>query len=260
MRSTRSPTQSAAPTSRSRSSAWRRRRGAPVQRIGLSATQNPLEEIGRFLVGPGRKVTIVDAGARKKLDLRIEVPVESMGEPALGPGDPERDPLEPVAGGESTRSSIWPAIYPELLELVQAHNSTIVFVNNRRSAERVALRLNELAVARQEGSEAAQDAALRSRALTTARSRARSGPRSRSCSRRASCPASSPPARSSSGSTWEPSTWCCRSSRPSPSPAGCSASAAPDTASMRSRPGGSSPSSAATCSSAPSSRGACTKA
>jgi ATP-dependent Lhr-like helicase len=125
--------------------------GAPVQRIGLSATQNPLQEIGRFLVGPTRKVMIVDAGAKKKLDLRIEVPVESMAEPAASPGDPERDPLEPVAGGESTRSSIWPAIYPELLELVQAHNSTIIFVNNRRSAERVALRLNELAVARQEG-------------------------------------------------------------------------------------------------------------
>ncbi len=50
--------------------------GREVQRIGLSATQNPLEEIGRFLVGPGREATIVDAGARKQLDLRIEVPVE----------------------------------------------------------------------------------------------------------------------------------------------------------------------------------------
>jgi len=118
--------------------------GRAVQRIGLSATQNPLEEIGRFLVGPRREVTIVDAGHRKELDLRIEVPVESMSEPG-GPVDPNRDPLEPVAGGESTRGSIWPAIYPELLKLVKAHNSTIVFVNNRRSAERVALRLNELA-------------------------------------------------------------------------------------------------------------------
>ena len=120
--------------------------GRSVQRIGLSATQSPLEEIGRYLVGPNRKVTIIDAAAQKKLDLRIEVPVESMTEPG-GPVDPERDPLEPVPGGESTRSSIWPAIYPELLELVRAHNSTIVFVNNRRSAERVALRLNELAEA-----------------------------------------------------------------------------------------------------------------
>ncbi len=116
-----------------------------VQRIGLSATQSPLEEIGRYLVGPHRQVRIVDAGVQKKLELRIEVPVESMTEPA-GPVDPERDPLTPVAGGESS-TSIWPAIYPELLELVRAHNSTIIFVNNRRSAERVALRLNELAEA-----------------------------------------------------------------------------------------------------------------
>jgi ATP-dependent helicase Lhr and Lhr-like helicase len=114
-----------------------------IQRIGLSATQNPLEEIGRYLVGPKRQVTIVDAGARKELDLRIEVPVESMAEPN-GPADPDHDPLEPNKGGEATRASIWPAIYPELLKLVRAHNSTIVFVNNRRAAERVALRLNEL--------------------------------------------------------------------------------------------------------------------
>jgi ATP-dependent Lhr-like helicase len=121
--------------------------GAPkeIQRIGLSATQNPLEEIGRFLVGPHRQVTIIDAGAQKELDLRIEVPVESMAEPDVLPPGERPDPLEPVAGGESTRGSIWPAIYPKLLELVQAHTSTIVFVNNRRSAERVALRLNELA-------------------------------------------------------------------------------------------------------------------
>jgi ATP-dependent helicase Lhr and Lhr-like helicase len=133
--------------------------GAEVQRIGLSATQNPLEEIGRFLVGPQRKVTIVDAGTRKQLDLRIEVPVDSMTEPhgRVGADGLAPDPLasssevEPVAGGESTRGSIWPAIYPELLELVRRHTSTIVFVNNRRSAERVALRLNELAASSQEG-------------------------------------------------------------------------------------------------------------
>jgi ATP-dependent helicase Lhr and Lhr-like helicase len=134
-----------------------------IQRIGLSATQNPLEEIGRFLVGPTRTVTIVDAGVRKKLDLRIEVPVESMTEPGVPtaspgapgaepgtPAAPPADPLDPLAGGESTRASIWPAIYPELLALVRAHTSTIVFVNNRRSAERVALRLNELAAKERE--------------------------------------------------------------------------------------------------------------
>src|SRR3954467_8984676 len=57
--------------------------GGPVQRIGLSATQNPLEEIGRFLVGPQRTCTIVDAGVRKPLDLKIQVPVESMVEPEV---------------------------------------------------------------------------------------------------------------------------------------------------------------------------------
>jgi ATP-dependent Lhr-like helicase len=122
---------------------------AAFQRIGLSATQNPLAEIGRYLVGPKREVTIVDAGIRKQLDLRIEVPVESMTEPG-GPPETGGDPLDPVQGSEATRASIWPAIYPEILKLVREHTSTIVFVNNRRSAERVALRLNELA-AREEG-------------------------------------------------------------------------------------------------------------
>ncbi|MGH2835103.1 MAG: DEAD/DEAH box helicase [Solirubrobacteraceae bacterium] len=117
------------------------RDGREVQRLGLSATQRPLREIGRFLVGPRRRVKILDVGARKPLDLRIHVPVESMSDLDAVPADP----LEPRAGGESLRGSIWPAIYPELLALVREHRSTIVFVNNRRSAERVALRLNELA-------------------------------------------------------------------------------------------------------------------
>ncbi len=112
------------------------------QRIGLSATQNPLEEVGRFLVGPQRRCTLVDAGVRKPLDLEIHVPVESMVEPEQGS---TADPLDPMAGGEATRRSIWPAIYPEILRLVREHRSTILFVNNRRAAERLAVRLNELA-------------------------------------------------------------------------------------------------------------------
>jgi ATP-dependent Lhr-like helicase len=111
------------------------------QRIGLSATQNPLEEVARFMVGPRRTARIVDAGIRKPLDLKIHVPVESMVEPDQSPGAD----LDFTAGGEATRRSIWPAIYPELLEQVRAHRSTIVFVNSRRGAERLALRLNELA-------------------------------------------------------------------------------------------------------------------
>ncbi|MGZ4349328.1 MAG: DEAD/DEAH box helicase, partial [Solirubrobacteraceae bacterium] len=115
--------------------------GSDVQRIGLSATQNPLEEVGRFMVGPHRQCRVVDTGVRKELDLQIQVPVESMVEPdATAAPD-----LDPLAGGEATRRSIWPAIYPELLELIRNHRSTIMFVNNRRSAERIALRLNEMA-------------------------------------------------------------------------------------------------------------------
>lgn len=111
-----------------------------VQRVGLSATQNPLEEVGRFMVGPTRRATVVDTGVRKPLDLKIHVPVESMVEPEQV--DME---LDPFAGQEATRKSIWPAIYPELLKLVREHRSTLIFVNNRRAAERLALRLNELA-------------------------------------------------------------------------------------------------------------------
>jgi ATP-dependent helicase Lhr and Lhr-like helicase len=117
--------------------------GREVQRIGLSATQNPLEEVGRYLVGPRRRCRIVDAGVRKPMDVKIHVPVESMVEPEQSTGD--LDPLDPLAGGEATRNSIWPAIYPELLALVREHRSTIVFVNSRRGAERLALRLNDLA-------------------------------------------------------------------------------------------------------------------
>ena len=126
-----------------------------VQRVGLSATQNPLEEVGRYMVGPKRKCTIVDAGVRKPLDLKIHVPVESMTEPEQATGN--LDPLDPLVGGEATRKSIWPAIYPEILKLVREHTSTIVFVNNRRGAERLALRLNELATTQAE--EHAEDGA-----------------------------------------------------------------------------------------------------
>ena len=106
----------------------------PFQRIGLSATQRPMEEIGRFVSG-ARDIQLVDAGVSKELDLEIVVPVEDMREPgAASEGE-----------AEGSSSSIWPSIYPKILELVEAHRSTIVFVNNRRLAERLALRLNELA-------------------------------------------------------------------------------------------------------------------
>ena len=121
---------------------------ATVQRIGLSATQRPLERVASFLVGPKRECEIVDAGTRKELDLEIVVPVEDM-------TDPDASTEKRRDGGDSgvdanfdaapTQNSIWPAIYPRLLELVQSHTSTIIFVNARRAAERLAKRLNELA-------------------------------------------------------------------------------------------------------------------
>jgi ATP-dependent Lhr-like helicase len=117
----------------------------PLQRIGLSATQRPLEVVARFLSGngAGREVAIVDAGAKKPLELSVVVPVEDMAR--LG----EVLPLDEQPGGPAAapdaRSSIWPAIYPRVLELIRAHRGTIVFTNSRRLAERMAHRLNELA-------------------------------------------------------------------------------------------------------------------
>ncbi|MFP3881325.1 MAG: DEAD/DEAH box helicase [Actinomycetota bacterium] len=116
----------------------------PPQRIGLSATQRPLETIARFLGGgtiadeewTPRPVTVVDIPQDRTLDLEIVVPVEDMEEP----GEP--DPLDPDS---TPRRSIWPAIYPELLAQIEAHTSTIVFANSRRLAERVCSEINNLA-------------------------------------------------------------------------------------------------------------------
>ncbi|HEU4737711.1 MAG TPA: DEAD/DEAH box helicase, partial [Solirubrobacterales bacterium] len=122
-----------------------------IQRIGLSATQRPLERIGQFLVGPKRSCRIVDAGQKKALDLEIVVPVEDMADPGA-PAYPSEDGPPPTEIEPSAHvRSIWPAIYPKLLELVQEHTSTMIFVNNRRAAERLAKRLNELANGEGEG-------------------------------------------------------------------------------------------------------------
>ena len=119
------------------------------QRIALSATQRPLEEVARFLggftAGPGesavpRPVTVVDAGARKELDVEVVVPVADM----ASLGETVEPPAAAGAAAGPLRRSIWPAIHPRLLELVQSHQSTLIFANARRLAERLAARLNEL--------------------------------------------------------------------------------------------------------------------
>jgi ATP-dependent Lhr-like helicase len=168
--------------------------GKTVQRIGLSATQRPLEEVARFLGGaaegqssgvssqlsagdggglalgdtaeliaeergtlsqrddggnPGgaptdavryRPVAIVNAGARKALELKVEVPVEDMARL----GEIEELPSGPASQGPK-RTSIWQSIHPRLLEIIRGRTSTLIFVNARRVAERLAGALNDLA-------------------------------------------------------------------------------------------------------------------
>ena len=130
------------------------------QRIALSATQRPLDEIARFLggftdTGDGssapRPVTVVDAGARKELDVEVVVPVADM----ASLGETVEAPASAGAAAGPLRRSIWPAIHPRLLELVQSHQSTLIFANARRLAERLAARLNELHLEAQD--EAAQN-------------------------------------------------------------------------------------------------------
>src|SRR5579863_10178494 len=144
--------------------------GRKIQRIGLSATQRPLEEVARFLGGAEsegdspatdddvaaeeplaefegsvnapvyRPIHIVDASEPKRLDLRVEVPVEDM---------TRLDEIDPLPSGAAAqgpvRPSIWSAIHPKLLELIRAHRSTLIFVNNRRLAERISGAVNDLA-------------------------------------------------------------------------------------------------------------------
>jgi ATP-dependent helicase Lhr and Lhr-like helicase len=157
--------------------------GKRLQRIGLSATQRPLEEVARFLggtqvvaspslgveqkkqtVAPSdetentetasaleefesgwtapayRPVTVIDASEPKQLSLKVQVPVEDMSRLS------EIDPLPSGAASQGpVRHSIWSAIHPKLLDLVRAHRSTLIFVNNRRLAERITGAVNELA-------------------------------------------------------------------------------------------------------------------
>ena len=120
----------------------------PPQRIGLSATQRPLEEVARFLGGyaaPGepRPVTIVDAGIGKPLEVEVVIPVEDMGD--LGGPTRRGRGRAGRRGDAARRASIWPSIYPRILDQVLAHRSTIIFCNARRQAERLAAKLNELA-------------------------------------------------------------------------------------------------------------------
>ena len=128
------------------------RGGKPAQRIGLSATVRPPEEVAAFL-GGALPVTIVTPPSNKRFDLRIVVPVEDMSDlestvslrSAAGNGD-GASYSEPVT--DPRHNSIWPHVEAQVLDAIERHRSTIVFANSRRLAERLCARLNELAAER----------------------------------------------------------------------------------------------------------------
>ncbi len=93
----------------------------PVQRIGLSATQKPLSEVGRFLVGVGRECTLVDVGHHREMDVAVVVPPS---------------PLTTVCSHEQ-----WDEIYGQIAQLIESHRTTLIFVNTRKLAERLTARL-----------------------------------------------------------------------------------------------------------------------
>ncbi|HEY1300254.1 MAG TPA: DEAD/DEAH box helicase, partial [Stellaceae bacterium] len=97
--------------------------GGPPLRIGLSATQKPIERVARFLAGPDAPCRIIDTGHNRARDLALEIPAS---------------PLEPVMSGE-----VWNEVYDRLAELIGGHRTTLVFTNTRRMAERVTRQLSE---------------------------------------------------------------------------------------------------------------------
>jgi ATP-dependent Lhr-like helicase len=139
-----------------------------VQRIGLSATQRPVQTAARFL-GGDRPVQVVDASEAPRVELSIRVPVDDMENPPRPP-PPKGPPASPEARRRSRgrrrgasendddelgralpreqqpqEYGVWPSIYPELLKLIREHRSTIVFTNSRALCERITRKVNELA-------------------------------------------------------------------------------------------------------------------
>ncbi len=119
----------------------------PAQRIGLSATVRPVEEVARFLGGP-HDVTVVSPPSAKTVELQVVVPVEDLGELGATTGE-----VSGSAAGEERRTSIWPHVEERIADLIEAHRSTIVFANSRRLAERLCARLNEIHYERVTGEE-----------------------------------------------------------------------------------------------------------
>ncbi|WP_242890519.1 ATP-dependent helicase [Actinomadura litoris] len=120
----------------------------PAQRVGLSATVRPTDEVAAFL-GGARPASVVQPPSDKVFDLDIVVPVEDMGE--LGQF------VDDVGTADPRQRSIWPHVEHRLLDLIESHRSTLVFANSRRLAERLCGRLNELAYERATGEALPED-------------------------------------------------------------------------------------------------------
>jgi ATP-dependent Lhr-like helicase len=147
-------------------------RAPAAQRIGLSATVRPPEEVAAFLGGP-RPVTIAAPPSSKQIEVKIVVPVEDMSDldapaavtPGGGPdgvpsvlvGPEGPDGSAPHLPAPPAQRSIWPHVEERVLDLIEQHRSTIVFANSRRLAERLCGRLNELAAERAEEAAAAEE-------------------------------------------------------------------------------------------------------
>ncbi|MFN8149429.1 MAG: DEAD/DEAH box helicase, partial [Candidatus Nanopelagicales bacterium] len=117
----------------------------PAQRIGLSATVRPVEEVASFL-GGARPVTVVAPPSAKTVDLTVVVPVDDMAELGASTGE-----VSGSAAGDERRTSIWPHVEEQVVDLIAEHRSTIVFANSRRLAERLTARLNEIWLERTTG-------------------------------------------------------------------------------------------------------------
>jgi ATP-dependent helicase Lhr and Lhr-like helicase len=137
----------------------------PARRMGLSATVRPVEEVARFL-GGSRDVDVVQPPSDKRIELEVVVPVDDMSELGRPTGE-----FAGSAAGDGQRASIWPHVEERIVDLVEAHRSTIVFANSRRLAERLCARLNEIHAERLLGDEAG----LAPRSVSPAQVMAQSG-------------------------------------------------------------------------------------
>lgn len=117
----------------------------PAQRVGLSATVRPVEEVARYLAG-GRPVEVVQPPSTKEWDLDVVVPVPDLAELASSPAEiePGVPDLSGPAAGNQRNASIWPHVEERIVDLIAGHRSTLVFANSRRLAERLTSRLNEI--------------------------------------------------------------------------------------------------------------------